>query len=70
MKKPKRKKPKFKVGELANLRVRILKVDRRWRPERFMIQSCGAGWILEDMVDPEELRPLTAEEIDPRRKRG
>ncbi len=57
MKKPQRKKAKFRVGEIVNLPVRILKVDRRWRPERYMIQSCGAGWILEDMVDPNELRP-------------
>ena len=73
MKKPqpqahKRKKPEFKIGELVNLPVRILKVDRRWRPERYMIQSCGAGWILEDMVDSDELRPLNATEAGPRRK--
>ncbi|KKK79565.1 hypothetical protein LCGC14_2832260, partial [marine sediment metagenome] len=29
---------------------------------RYMIQSCGAGWILEDMVDPDELRPKESSE--------
>jgi hypothetical protein len=69
MKRPK-KKAKFRVGQYLNLPVKVLKVDRRWRPERYMIQSCGAGWILEDMVEANELRPLTAKEIGPRRKRG
>ena len=63
MKKPERvrRKARFRMGQHLNLPVKVLKVDRRWRPERYMIQSCGAGWILEDMVDPDELRPALIE---------
>ena len=72
MKKPKcvRRKARFRVGELVSLPVRVVKVDRRYNLERYMVQAHVAGWIFEDMVEANELRPLNATEIGPRRKRG
>jgi hypothetical protein len=46
---------KFKVGQLVHLPVRIVRIDRRWRPERYMIKAHVSGWILEDMVESKEL---------------
>ncbi|KKK61438.1 hypothetical protein LCGC14_3014320 [marine sediment metagenome] len=68
MKKPKRKQPRFRVGEILSLPVKVLKVDRRYNPEQYMIQGLVAGWIFTDPIEPNELRPLTAKEIGPRRK--
>lgn len=66
MNKPKRKKPepRFRVGELVNLPVRIVKVDLRYRSERYMVQAHVSEWILEDMVEANELRSL------PKQRRG
>ena len=72
MKKPKRvrRKARFRVGQYLNLPVKVLKVDRRCNPEQYMVQGLVAGWIFTDPIEPNELRPLTAKEIGPRRKRG
>ena len=62
MKKPKRKKPKFKVGQYLNLPVKVLKIDRRYKPEQYMIQGLVAGWIFTDPIEPNELRPFSKRE--------
>ena len=54
-----RKKPRFKVGEIVNLSVKIVKVDRRYKPELYTIEGLVAGWVLSDSIEPNELRPLT-----------
>ncbi len=54
----KAKKTKFKVGQYLNLPVKVLKVDRRYNPEQYMIQGLVAGWIFTDPIEPNELRPL------------
>ena len=37
--KAKRRKPVFKVGELVDVPARIVKIDRRYNPERYTVQA-------------------------------
>ncbi len=59
MNETKRKKPTFKVGQILSLPVKVLKVDRRYKPELYTIEGLVAGWVLSDSIEPKELRPLT-----------
>lgn len=69
MKKPARKKPKFYKGQVvyATLARTFFKiVSRRFHRE----ENCYQYLEIWTQHDESELRPLTATEIGPRRKRG
>ena len=52
----KRKKPEFRVGQTINLPVKVLKVDRRFIPERYIVQAAEGGWVFEGLIKLEELK--------------
>ena len=62
----KRPKAKFKVGQTVNLSVKILEIDRRHNPPQYMVRAAVNGWIFDDIIFEDELRPLDKRE----RRRG
>lgn len=58
-------KPKFKVGDEAFLRVRVIKTDRRRSPAMVQIMAVANGWAMSDLIYEDELESLR--ERGPRR---
>ena len=85
MKKPKRKKPKYKVGQVVAKCIHFVGERKPWvsgygavekheareSTDGYLLEGAG-WWYVDTMSDGTRmyLRPLTATEIGPRRKRG
>jgi hypothetical protein len=57
MARPKKPVPKFRVGEVVNLPIKITKVDRRFSPTAYHFQGLFGGWMFSESVIEKELEP-------------
>lgn len=61
----KTKRAKFRVGDEAFLRVRVIKTDRRSSPAMVQVMGVARGWAMSDAIYEDELESLR--ERGPRR---
>ncbi len=58
-------KARFSVGQIVNLPVKIVKIDRRTTLPTYWVIGLERGWFLTDQIYEDELRSLTKERGKP-----
>ena len=51
-----KRKPQFEIGTRVSVSFIVARVDRRFSPPVYKLQSSVEGWILDDWVRERELR--------------